>query len=77
MPGTTMTQLKPHDVVIRIDLATYILDKGVAYLAKNGVILFPNKVPKRSMCAGMNREERGQAHSKGGATWPSRLLLPR
>ena len=57
LPGTTVSRLPGRDVLISIDLKSYIRDGGVAYESKSGVILFPNKILKKYIIDAVDRRK--------------------
>lgn len=69
MPGTTTSHLKNLDVIISIDIETLVRDGGVAYLSQNGVILFPERVPKKYLVEAFGRRcNRNLIHNQRSAS---------
>ena len=66
MSGTTINNHIPdYDVIIDIDIKRYLRAGGLAYRSQNGVILFPQKVPKEYITEAFDRRrERALIHKR-------------
>ena len=61
LPGTTISQLKDHDVIISVNLRAFVRDSlehgQSAYLSPNKVVLFPEGVPRKYILDAFDRRK--------------------